>query len=92
MTVIREYIKILREEREAKGKEFDEEGISVLEALAATGLRSVRYLKEIDHIKKLAANDWDPKAVELIRKNMEFNDIDESKYELHALDAVDLLN
>mmetsp|Transcript_10200 Transcript_10200/g.13981 ORF Transcript_10200/g.13981 Transcript_10200/m.13981 type:complete len:80 (-) Transcript_10200:1406-1645(-) len=42
---IREFEKILKEERTAKGKAHD--GISVLEALAATGLRSVRYMKEI---------------------------------------------
>jgi len=35
-------------ERQAKAKEF--KGISVLEAFAATGLRSVRYLKEIPAI------------------------------------------
>ena len=76
--MIREYIKILGEEKAAKEKEFA--GISILEALAATGLRSVRYLKEIDNITHLVANDWDPKAVELIKKNMEFNGIDENKY------------
>lgn len=78
IAVIREYSKIFREEREAKKKPF--EGIAIMEALAATGLRSVRYLKEIDNVRSLIANDWDPKAVELIKKNMEFNDIDESKY------------
>jgi len=46
-----------------------------LEALAATGLRSVRYLKEIDGIKTLVTNDWDPAAVELCQKNMDFNGI-----------------
>lgn len=55
-------------------------------------MRSVRYLKEIDHVKNLVANDWDPKAVELIKKNMEFNEIDDTKYETYALDAVDLMN
>jgi len=46
--VIREYIKVLESEKKAKGKPFD--GVKILEALAATGLRSVRYLKEIDSI------------------------------------------
>ena len=49
-----------------------------MEALAATGLRSVRYLKEVDNIEKLYANDWDPKAVELMEKNFEYNNIDKT--------------
>ena len=36
---------MLKKEREAKKKDF--EGLKILEALAATGLRSVRYCKEI---------------------------------------------
>jgi tRNA (guanine26-N2/guanine27-N2)-dimethyltransferase len=44
-----------------------------LEALAATGLRTVRYLKEIDSIEKMVSNDWDPAAVELMKKNISYN-------------------
>ena len=69
IAVIREYIKITKEERAAKGKEA-RDGVNILEALSATGLRSVRYLLEIDGIKKLHANDLDPKAVELMTKNL----------------------
>ena len=58
-----------------KGKSYD--GLTILEALAATGLRSVRYLKEIPGINTLMANDIDPAATELMTKNFEFNDIDE---------------
>lgn len=64
----------------------------MLEALAATGLRSVRYLKEIGGLGKVIANDWDPVAVELIKKNMEFNDIPEERIETHSADAINLLN
>jgi len=46
----------------------------VLEALSATGLRSIRYLKEISNIKHLTANDIDPTATELMTKNFKFND------------------
>jgi tRNA (guanine26-N2/guanine27-N2)-dimethyltransferase len=63
---IREFIKVQREEFVAKGKDHCKDGVAVLEALAATGLRSVRYLKEIEKIRTLVTNDWDPKAVELI--------------------------
>mmetsp|Transcript_38634 Transcript_38634/g.58797 ORF Transcript_38634/g.58797 Transcript_38634/m.58797 type:complete len:389 (+) Transcript_38634:18-1184(+) len=89
IAVIREYIKVFTEEREAKGKTVD--GISVLEALAATGLRSVRYLKEIPKIRKLVANDLDPAAVDLMTKNFEFNSIDPTKYETQTEDAVWLM-
>ena len=44
---------------------FDKfDGITILDALAATGLRSVRYLKEIEHIKHLTINDLDPLATQ----------------------------
>ena len=49
-------------------------------------------MKEIDNIKKLHSNDLDPKAVELMKKNFEFNDIDPEKYEAHTEDAVTLMN
>jgi tRNA (guanine26-N2/guanine27-N2)-dimethyltransferase len=52
----------------------------LLEALAATGLRSVRYMKEIDSLTGLLANDIDPTATELMRKNFEFNEINEKLY------------
>jgi tRNA G26 N,N-dimethylase Trm1 len=38
-------------------------------------------MKEIDNIKKIHSNDLDPKAVDLMKKNFEFNDIDPEKYE-----------
>ena len=81
LTVIREFIKIQREEYDAKGKDHNKDGVYILEALAATGLRSVRYCLEIDKIKKIHSNDLDPKAVELMKKNFEFNNIDPDKYE-----------
>ena len=60
----------------------------MLEALAATGLRSVRYAKEIDcHIDKITANDWDEEAADLIKKNFEYNDIDLNQTEVTAMDA-----
>jgi len=62
--VINEFNEMLGEERAAKNREHD--GISVFEALGATGLRSVRYMKEIPSIKKLVGNDIDKAATELM--------------------------
>jgi tRNA (guanine26-N2/guanine27-N2)-dimethyltransferase len=75
---INEFNQILTEERQAKQKPH--QGIKVLEALAATGLRSVRYLKEIPSIVQLVANDIDPTATELMNKNFEFNACPKEKY------------
>jgi tRNA (guanine26-N2/guanine27-N2)-dimethyltransferase len=45
------------------------------EALSATGLRSIRYAKELSDDIKITANDIDAKAVELINRNICENDV-----------------
>jgi tRNA (guanine26-N2/guanine27-N2)-dimethyltransferase len=42
---------------------------TILEAFAATGLRSIRYAKEIKGVTKILANDLDPKAVASIERS-----------------------
>lgn len=49
------------------------EGLHILEGLAASGLRSVRYAKEIDGVAKVVANDMDPNVVDAMKRNIEFN-------------------
>ena len=58
-------------------------GLRILEALAATGLRSVRYLKEIENVNRLTANDIDPTATDLMQRNFDFNQIsrEDGKYQ-----------
>ncbi|CAI2364103.1 unnamed protein product [Moneuplotes crassus] len=86
---ISEYGKQLQERRELKDCW---KGLKILEALAATGLRSCRYMKEISvDVWKILSNDWDPTAAELIKKNFEYNDIDKNKTEITAIDAIDLM-
>lgn len=51
----------------------NEDGALVLEALSATGLRSIRLIKEVPGIKTLVVNDLDEAAVEAIRRNLAFN-------------------
>jgi tRNA (guanine26-N2/guanine27-N2)-dimethyltransferase len=45
-----------------------------LEALSATGLRSIRYAKEIPDVKTVLANDISASACEAMRMNVEYND------------------
>ncbi|TFK29969.1 guanine-N2--methyltransferase [Coprinopsis marcescibilis] len=46
---------------------------TLLEALSATGLRSIRYAKEIPLLKQVVANDLSPAAVEAIHRNVNYN-------------------
>lgn len=52
------------------------DGISILEALSATGLRSIRYAKEISGVKEIIANDISSRAVNDIRNNVIYNGVE----------------
>ena len=63
---------------EQKNKDTDikkKEGIRILDALAASGLRSIRYWKEIPLIKQVVINDLDPAAVDLAKENITYNHV-----------------
>ncbi|RWS28068.1 tRNA (guanine(26)-N(2))-dimethyltransferase-like protein [Leptotrombidium deliense] len=52
--------------------------LRIIDALSATGLRSIRYAKELECIGKvdeIIANDLSHKAVEIIQKNVERNQV-----------------
>eukprot|EP00606_Chrysophyceae_sp_TOSAG23-5_P000105 GSChrysophyteH2.ASY1.ANO1.555.1 assembled CDS len=51
-------------------------GIHILDALAATGLRSVRYLKEIPNVRKVTVNDIIPEAAPAQRENCAKNGVE----------------
>ena len=51
----------------------DEQGVTILEALSATGLRSIRYAKELNGVKEIVANDISKRAVASIQRNVDAN-------------------
>ena len=55
---------------------MSEDGLYILEALSASGLRSIRYYKEIQGVKRIITNDIADAAVQSIKRNIEFNKID----------------
>jgi tRNA (guanine26-N2/guanine27-N2)-dimethyltransferase len=57
----------------------DEDGMVVLDALAASGLRSIRYMKEVPGVKRVVVNDLDEAAVEQARRNVAFNRVDPAR-------------
>ncbi|XP_043266023.1 probable tRNA (guanine(26)-N(2))-dimethyltransferase [Colletes gigas] len=66
---------------DARNKEVSKKGvqkgkITILEAFSATGLRSIRYAKEVQGIKQIVANDISAKAVETIKKNIQYNGVE----------------
>lgn len=61
----------------------------MVEPLAATGIRSIRYLKEIPEIERLVCGDIVSEATEQIERNMKINKC--KNFEVHTSDANDLL-
>ncbi|KAL0019904.1 hypothetical protein WJX77_005074 [Trebouxia sp. C0004] len=49
------------------------DGIKILEGLAASGLRSIRYALEVEGTGRVDANDLDSDAVEAMKRNVQFN-------------------
>lgn len=51
--------------------------MKILEALSATGLRSIRYAKEVDNVEQIIANDLSKEAVEMIGRNVKNNNVED---------------
>ncbi|XP_056136120.1 tRNA (guanine(26)-N(2))-dimethyltransferase isoform X2 [Lampris incognitus] len=52
-----------------------ENGLRVLEGLAASGLRSVRFALEVPGLQSVTANDFSTKAAALISRNAQYNGV-----------------
>ncbi|KAK0503296.1 tRNA methyltransferase [Armillaria luteobubalina] len=65
----------------------------ILEALSATGLRSIRYAKEIPLVKYVIANDLSSAATAAMKRNVEFNgfDVSDGKIRINEGDACTLM-
>lgn len=57
----------------AERRASDPEQIRILEGLAASGLRAIRYALEVDGVSRIDANDIDPKSAQAIRRSVAFN-------------------
>ncbi|EGR29576.1 TRM1 tRNA methyltransferase 1, putative [Ichthyophthirius multifiliis] len=72
-----------------EGQNF--EGINILDALSASGLRTIRFLKELKNINKIYANDISDASHKLMMENFILNELDLSKIEMTQKDAIQLL-
>lgn len=70
-------------------------GMKLLDALSATGLRSIRYAKELgqhgDIVKNIVANDLSQPAADIIRHNIDHNQV-QAKVSTSLSDAAALLH
>ncbi|MBS3104760.1 hypothetical protein J4234_00715 [Candidatus Woesearchaeota archaeon] len=56
---------------------LNKKNMQICDLLAASGVRSIRFLKELNKnkIKKIIINDYDKKSIRLIKYNLKLNDI-----------------
>ena len=54
-----------------------DDGLSIIDALAASGLRSIRYWNEIPGIRNVTINDLEALAVERAHQNLKHNKVDQ---------------
>ncbi|MFX0047637.1 MAG: tRNA (guanine(10)-N(2))-dimethyltransferase [Candidatus Hermodarchaeota archaeon] len=71
----------------AYSKINDQESLTVVDSMAASGIGSIRLLKNTKNVEKIYLNDINPVAVELIKNNLELNEIEPSQVEVLNKDA-----
>jgi tRNA (guanine26-N2/guanine27-N2)-dimethyltransferase len=97
VAAIRTWSEIFLEEKEKKARKTKETStaivqsknntFTILEALAASGLRSIRYAKELPNIDFIVANDLDADAVKSINQNVEHNGLSKELVRANQGDA-----
>ena len=86
-----------KEEEEKKEGQVETEkkvqfpGLYICEALAASGLRSIRYALEVPLVRSILANDRDAAAVADIKRHLEANAVSNGLVVVNQADAVQLL-
>jgi len=72
---------VLPDAASSKVTEYRPYKFTLLEALSATGLRSIRYAKEIPLVKYVIANDLSPAAVNVMKRNVVINGLSDEVVE-----------
>ncbi len=71
----------------AYSKIINQESLVVVDSMAASGIGSIRLLKNTKNVEKIYLNDINPIAVELIKNNLELNEIDPTQVVVLNKDA-----
>ncbi len=67
------------------------EGVNIVDALSASGLRTIRFLKELEGVKTDYANDLSTSSHKLMQDNFKLNGLKSDQYKATLLDANKLL-
>jgi len=71
----------------AYSKIVNQESLVVVDSMAASGIGPIRLLKNTTNVEKIYINDINPIAVELIKNNLELNEIEPKQAEVLNKDA-----
>ena len=66
----------------AYNKIYSQESLIIVDSMAASGVSSIRILKECRNVKKIYINDINPIAIKLIKKNITLNKLDKPKHKI----------
>ncbi|CAM9366856.1 unnamed protein product, partial [Choristocarpus tenellus] len=77
--------------REIATDTVDTNGLVVLDAMCASGVRALRYLSEIPGIKRVIANDYDSTACEMARRAAELCPGAGNRLDVQHGDALDVM-
>ena len=61
---------------EVNGNQHESKTFKILEALSATGLRAIRYAREVLNVNEIVANDFSKEAVANIERNIKYNNVE----------------
>ncbi|MFX0043077.1 MAG: tRNA (guanine(10)-N(2))-dimethyltransferase [Candidatus Hodarchaeota archaeon] len=61
---------------------YNQKNLIIVDSMAASGVSSIRILKECRNVKKIYINDLNPIAIKLIKKNIILNKLDKEKHKI----------
>ncbi len=61
---------------------FKQDELVIVDSMAASGISSIRMLKECKNIKKMYINDINPEAVKLIDQNLKLNNLNNENFQI----------
>ncbi len=66
---------------------ISQNSLVVIDSMAASGIGAIRLLKNCENVEKIYLNDINPVALELIKNNLELNEIEPKQVEVLNKDA-----